>query len=153
MEVDYKAKCRAEGLLVNALQRLLDGQPVNVKAKGRLTLNRVNCEAKLGNSYIYKFPDFVEYSKPIIAEFNDKRDKAMAEGVGIDLDIPLSEIENLKAKLNKSVELKKQYREQRDTAIKARKELEAENARLIYRLFELQQELLSKNGTVTPMKM
>lgn len=152
MKVEYKATCKAEGLLVNAFQRLLDGKSLHVKATGKLTLNRINNEARLGNSYVHKFKEFVVYAKPVIDEYNLNRDKAMTTGLDIELDVPLSELDRLKQQLKKANELKDKYRIQRDNAIEARKQLEAENARLRFRVFDLQQELLSENSVVTPIK-
>ncbi|HHF2919255.1 TPA: hypothetical protein ACPJ0H_002747 [Vibrio diabolicus] len=152
MKVEYKATCKAEGLLVNAFQRLLDGKPLHVKATGKLTLNRINNEAQLGNSYVHKFKEFVAYAKPVIDEYNLNRDKAMTTGLDIELDAPLPELDRLKQQLKKANELKDNYRIQRDNAIEARKQLEAENARLRFRVFDLQQELLSEISVVTPFK-
>ncbi|MCQ1061392.1 hypothetical protein LRP52_49365 [Photobacterium sp. ZSDE20] len=152
MRVEYKATCKAEGLLVNAFQRLLDGKPLHVKATGKLTLNRINNEAQLGNSYVHKFKEFVAYAKPVIDEYNLNRDKAMTTGLDIELDVPLSELDGLKQQLKKANELKDKYRVQRDNAIEARKLLEAENARLRFRVFDLQQELLDENSVVMPIK-
>lgn len=152
MKVEYKATCKAEGLLVNAFQRLLDGKPLHVKSTGKLTLNRINNEAQLGNSYVHKFKEFVAYAKPVIDEFNLNRDNAMITGLDIELDVPLSEIDKLKAQLKKAEELKDKYRVERNNAIEARKQLEAENATLRFRVFDLQQELLEQNSVVTPIK-
>lgn len=152
MKVEYKATCKAEGLLVNAFQRLLDGKQLHVKATGKLTLNRINNEAQLGNSYVHKFKEFVAYAKPVIDEFNLNRDKAMITGLDIEIDVPLSEIDKLKAQLKKAEELKDKYRVERNNAIEARKQLEAENATLRFRVFDLQQELLEQNSVVTPIK-
>ncbi|MEJ3599187.1 hypothetical protein WFH67_01425 [Vibrio vulnificus] len=152
MKVEYKATCKAEGLLVNAFQRLLDGKPIHVKAMGKLTLNRINNEAQLGNSYVHKFKEFVAYAKPVIDEYNHNRDKAMTTGLDIELDVPLSELDRLKHKLKKANDLKDKYRVQRNNAVEARKQLEAENARLRFRVFDLQQELLDENSVVTPIK-
>ncbi|MCG9782008.1 hypothetical protein L1D52_06540 [Vibrio brasiliensis] len=152
MKVEYQASCKTEGLLVNAFQRLLDGQPLHVKATGKLTLNRINNEARLGNSYVHKFKEFVTYAKPVIDEYNLNRDKAMTTGLAIELDVPLSDLDGLKLQLKKANELKDKYRVQRNNAIAARKQLEAENARLRFRVFDLQQELLDENLVVTPIK-
>lgn len=152
MKVEYKATCKAEGLLVNAFQRLLDGKPLHVKATGKLTLNRINNEAQLGNSYVHKFKEFVVYAKPVIDEYNLNRDKVMTTGLDIELDVPLSELDRLKHELKKANELKDKYRVQRNNAVEARKQLEAENARLRFRVFDLQQELLDENSVVTPIK-
>lgn len=151
-KVEYMATCKAEGLLVNAFQRLLDGKPLYVKSSGKLTLNRINNEAQLGNSYVHKFKEFVAYAKPVIDEYNLNRNKVLATGLDIELDVPFSEIDNLKAQLSKANALKDKYRVERDNAIEARKQLEAENARLRFRVFDLQQELLDENSVVTSFK-
>ena len=152
MKVEYQATCKAEGLLVNAFQRLLDGRPFHVKPTGKLTLNRINNEAQLGNSYVHKFEEFVTYAKPVIDEYNLNRDKAMTTGLDIKLDVHLSELDRLKQQLKKANELTDKYRAHRDNAIEARKLLEAENARLCFRVLDLQQELLDENSVVTPIK-
>ncbi|MGV3003384.1 hypothetical protein [Vibrio sp. E150_018] len=149
MKVEYKATCKAEGLLVNAFQRLLDGKPIHVKATGKLTLNRINNEAQLGNSYVHKFKKFVAYAKPVIDGYNLNRDKAMTTGLDIELEVPFSELGRLKHELKKANELKDKYRVERNNAVEARKLLEAENARLRFRVFDLQQELLDENEVVT----
>ncbi|MBF4405762.1 hypothetical protein EAY15_21590 [Vibrio anguillarum] len=139
-------------MLVNAFQRLLDGKPLHVKATGKLTLNRVNNEAQLGNSYVHKFKAFVAYAKPVIDEYNLNRDKAMITGLDIELDVPLPELDRLKHELKKANELKDKYRVQRNNAVEARKLLEAENARLRFRVFDLQQEILDENSVVSLIK-
>ncbi|MBF4448405.1 hypothetical protein ERJ76_22605, partial [Vibrio anguillarum] len=136
----------------NAFQRLLDGKPLHVKATGKLTLNRVNNEAQLGNSYVHKFKAFVAYAKPVIDEYNLNRDKAMITGLDIELDVPLPELDRLKHELKKANELKDKYRVQRNNAVEARKLLEAENARLRFRVFDLQQEILDENSVVSLIK-
>lgn len=152
MKVEYKATSKTEGLLVNAFQRLLDGKPIHVKAAGKLTLNRINNEAQLGNSYVHKFKAFVAYARPVIDEYNLNRDKAMITDLDIELDVPLPKLDRLKHELKKANELKDKYRVQRNNAVEARKQLEAENARLRFRVFDLQQELLDENSVVTPIK-
>ncbi|MFA0613418.1 hypothetical protein AB4582_04220 [Vibrio splendidus] len=152
MKVEYKATSKAEGLFVNAFQRLLDGKPLHVKATGILTLNRINNEAQLSHSYIHKFKEFVAYAEPVIDKYNLDREKAMTTGLDIELDVPLSELDRLKHEFKKSNELKDKYRVQRNNAIEARKQLEAENARLRFRVFDLQQELLEQNPVLTQIK-
>nr|MBF4344048.1 hypothetical protein [Vibrio anguillarum] len=63
-----------------------------------------------------------------------------------------SELDRLKHELKKANDLKDKYRVQRNNAVEARKQLEAENARLRFRVFDLQQELLDENSVVTPIK-
>lgn len=132
---------RAEERLKEALARLLNGKPAKVKVEGRLTLNKVNNEAGLGNSYIHKFPDFVVYAKPLIEEYNHNRDKAMLTGLDIEVGAPLSELEKLRCELVRITKLKDKYRIERDNAIEARKKLETENQNLLFRCYELQEEV------------
>lgn len=141
MIVDFKTSIKAEAVLVNALQRLLDGKPLKVKRSGKLTLNRINNEAGFGNSYIHKFPDFVAYAKPVIEEFNLNRDRAISAGLDIEVNAPLSEIDTLKRKLKKAEELKARYRAERDNAIEARKILEHKYSELMFRAYSLEEDL------------
>ncbi len=128
-----------ESRLYEALVRLLQQQPKRVKIKGKLTLNMINNEAGLGNSYVHKFPDFVAYAKPVINSYNINRlsiiddptlDKAMH-----------SEVDKLQLDKIREERLKVKYRQERNDAIKAKIELEAINNTLMFRLFELQKEL------------
>lgn len=130
-----------ESRLHAALNRLLEGKPVRVKSTGKLTLNKINNEAGLGNSYIHKFTDFLEYANPIIEEHNVNREKAMATGLGIDVEVPLSELDRLRSELARERKLKDRYRLERDNAIAARKILEAEHANLMFRALEMQEEI------------
>ncbi|MGI2134008.1 hypothetical protein ACRN93_22165 [Shewanella baltica] len=148
MKVKYETTVKAEAMLANALQRLLDGAPTKVKPKGKLTLNRINNEAGLGNSYIHKFKDFVNYAKSIIEEYNLNREKAMATGLDIEVNTPLSELENLKGKLKRAEDLKTKYRMERDDALAARKQLEQKNSELMFRVYDLQEELQQHKQTV-----
>ena len=142
-------KTLTEGRLYAALKRLLDGKPIHVKAKGKLTLNKINNEAKLGHSYVHKFPNFVADSTPKIDKYNFDRDKAMVTGLDIEIGAPLSEVDSLRAKLNKAEEQNKKYRLERDNANAARKEVEAKYAELLYRTYELQEEVQSHRKVVT----
>ncbi|MGN5050252.1 hypothetical protein ACTG1T_07080 [Aeromonas veronii] len=97
-----------ESRLHAALNRLLEGKPVKVKATGKLTLNKINNEAGLGNSYIHKFPDFLKYANPIIEEHNVNREKTMATGLDIDIEVPLPELDRLKSELARERKFKRQ---------------------------------------------
>jgi len=152
MKVEYETTVKAEAMLVHALQRLLDGTPTKVKPKGKLTLNRINNEAGLGNSYIHKFKDFVSYAKPIIEEYNLNREKTMVTGLDIKINAPLSELDNLKAKLKRAEELKSKYRIKLDNATEARKQLEQKVSALMFRVYELQDELQQHKQTVVQIK-
>lgn len=142
-------KTLTEERLHAALKRLLKGKPIHVKAKGKLTLNRINNEARLGNSYVHKFPDFVLFAKPEIDNYNFNRENVMRTGLDIEIEAPLSEFDSLRAKLNKAEELKKKYKLECDNANAARKEVEAKYAELLYRTYELQEKDLSNRKVVT----
>ncbi len=131
--------------LEDALQRLLNGCPIKVKQVGLLTLNKINQEAGLSNSYIHKFPDFVEYAKPIIDKYNKDRSKTINDSFSIE-ESKLTDEERLKAELNREKKLKQRYLLERNDAIKAQKELEKLNNTLMFRVFELQEILRAKNG-------
>lgn len=138
-----------ESRLNEALERLLKGKPRNVKTTGKLTLNKINNEAELGNSYIHKFPKFLAYAKPLIDEYNLNRDKSIV--TGLDVGTPLSEMDRLKARLIRERKLKEKYRLERDNAIKARKLLESQLSKLAYRVYELQEDKLNNEIVVTPL--
>ena len=127
-----------------ALQRLLDVIPQRVKNAGKLSLNRINNEAGLGHSYIHKFEIFVrDVANPAIEKFNKEYDP---EQFDFESDeVKLTEIQIFKAKLKKEKELKEKYRHQRDEAADRAKELEKLNSTLMFRVYELQDELRLKN--------
>ncbi|EEY98980.1 hypothetical protein E8L98_13565 [Vibrio cholerae] len=135
----------AEEKLKKALERLQAGKPVRTKAKGRLTLNKINNEAGLGRSYIHKFKDFVEnVANPAIEKYNASLDdpeqseqsEQMASGAE-----DMSELDKLRAELNRERELKVEYRRERDEAIAINTELETLNKSLMFRVYELQEQL------------
>lgn len=133
----------AEEKFIRALERLQAGKPVRTKAKGRLTLNKINNEAGLGRSYIHKFKDFVEnVANPAIEKYNAALDdpeqsEQMASGS------EMSEHDKLRAELNRERELKVEYRRERDEAIAINTKLETLNKSLMFRVYELQQELVA----------
>jgi hypothetical protein len=130
-----------EGRLRAALRRLLDGKPERVKKNGKLSLNKINNEAGLGHSYIHKFKDFVvNEASPAIEEFNKNYDP-LAEKLKSEVTEDLSEIDKLRARLKKEVGLKEQYRSERDEEKKINKMLEQQNSALMFRAYELQEDL------------
>ncbi|WP_413525242.1 hypothetical protein [Photobacterium phosphoreum] len=142
-----------EGRLREALERLLNGTARNVKKKGKLTLNKVNNEAKLGNSYVHKFPDFVAYAKPLIDEYNQNRDKAMTKGLDVEISgVELDQVDKLKAQLKKALELKERYRLERDNAVEARQQLEHKYSELMFHAHELQEDLNNRSNIVMHLK-
>lgn len=147
-----RSKQVTEARLHEALQRLLDGQGRHVKPKGRLTLNKVNTEAQLGNSYVHKFPDFVVHARPLIEKFNHNRERSMTIGLDIEVGTPLSEVDKLKSELQRERSLKEKYRRERDNAIQARSLLEQEYSRLVRRVAGLQEDIQIREYVVTPME-
>lgn len=148
-----KSKELTEGRLREALERLLNGTARNVKKKGKLTLNKVNNEAKLGNSYVHKFPDFVAYAKPLIDEYNQNRDKAMTKGLDVEISgVELDQVDKLKAQLKKALELKERYRLERDNAVEARQQLEHKYSELMFHAHELQEDLNNRSNIVMHLK-
>mgnify|MGYP000055941222 CR=1 FL=1 len=152
MIIEYETTNKAETMLVNALKRLVSGEAIRVKPVGRLTLNRINKEAGLGNSYIHKFKGFVEYVKPVIEKYNLKQEQAISTGSGIEIAPPSSELDSLKAKLKRTEELKHKYRIERDNAVAAKKLLEQQNSELRFRIYDIQEELLQHKQVVTTIK-
>lgn len=136
--------------LQEALDRLLNNSPVNVKRSGKLTLNKINREAGLGNSYIHKFQDFVERIKPQIEEFNKTYKQTQSEII-LDESSP-DEVSRLKVQLKKEKRLKEQYRTERDEAKTIHKELEGLNSSLMFRLHELQEEARHRKVIELPNK-
>jgi hypothetical protein len=129
-----------EARLQAALDRLLEDKPINTKPTGNITLNKINNEAKLGNSYIHKFPDFVERIKCIIEDFNKERTKLLS--VGVDLaEVELSSEDEYKRDKLREERLKKKYLQDSKDAKEKYKLLEAENKQLMFRVLELQEEL------------
>lgn len=134
-----------EGRLRAALQRLLDGKPERIKKIGKLSLNKINNEAGLGHSYIHKFKDFVENeAAPAIKEFNNNYDP-LVETLKSEATEDLSEVDKLRAKLKKEKALKEQYRNERDDAMQVNKILEQQNSSLMFRVYELQDEVRINN--------
>lgn len=147
-----RGKQVTEARLHEALQRLLKGQGWHVQSKGRLTLNKINTEAQLGNSYVHKFPDFVAHARPLLESFNHNREKSMALGLSVEINTPLSEIDKLKSELQRERALKEKYRKERDNAIRARSLLEQEYSKIIKRVADLQEERQVSEYVVTPME-
>jgi len=136
-----------EARLRDALQRLLDGVPRKTKAAGLITLNKVNKEAGLGHSYIHKFPDFIDEAKPQIKKYNTDKKTLLNDDISLtEPEVALTESENFRVELNRIERLKDRYRHERNDAKNAKKELEKLNNTLMYRLFDLQEELLELKG-------
>ncbi len=131
--------------LQKALCRLQDCRPLRTKAKGRLTLNKINNEAGLGRSYIHKFKEFVEeVANPAIEKYNDALDEPEQVEQVISESKEVSDIDRLKAELSREKELKNDYRRERDEAIAINTELEILNKSLMFRVYELQEQLAAE---------
>ena len=57
----------------------------------------------------------------------------------------LSEMDRLRSKLKKEIRLKEQYRKERDEAKQVNKKLEQQNSSLMFRVYELQEDLRRNN--------
>lgn len=140
-----QSKLVTEGRLRAALQRLLDGKPERIKKIGKLSLNKINNEAGLGHSYIHKFKDFVENeANPAIEAYNSNYDP-LAEQLKSGTTESLSDMDKLRTKLKKEVALKEKYRKELGDADIARKLLEKKISTLMFRIYELQDELHHSN--------
>jgi hypothetical protein len=137
-----------EGRLREALQRLLEGQPKNTKPSGSITLNKINREAKLGNSYIHKFPEFVAEANPAIEKYNNEKRKVLAGGIDL-AQVELSAQERSKLEQKREILLRERYRRERNDARKAKAELESLNNSLMFRVYDLQEQL--RHSRVTPI--
>ena len=135
-----------KGRLRAALQRVLEGQPQNVKKHGKLTLNKINNEARLGRSYIHKFKDFIEEeANPAIESFNKAYDPVAAKALAESEEGELTNEVKLKRELKAQERLKKEYKEERDELKVINQMLEEQNSSLMFRIYELQQELAVDN--------
>ncbi|WHT04836.1 hypothetical protein [Vibrio parahaemolyticus] len=125
----------------SALDRLLDGKPERVKASGRLTLNKINREAGFGQSYIHKFKKFIEVTaNPAIEKYNRELDNPQSPQKETSEQGDMSEIDKLRAELEREKELKDKYRKELNDVKKINKELETLNKSLMFRVYELQEE-------------
>mgnify|MGYP003679897130 FL=1 len=116
-------------------------KPERLEKVGKLSLNKINKEAGLSHSYINKFNDFVEkVAEPAIAKYNEDYDP-LAEQLKSGTTENLSNTDKLRAKLKKETTLKEQYRKERDDSEVARKLLEKQISTLMFRVYELQDEL------------
>lgn len=142
---------RAVERLQDALERLLEGKPERVKAAGRLTLNKINREAGLGQSYIHKFKTFVnEVANPAIEEYNRNFHCPNTKGLSTSPALlELNIVDKLKADLKREKNLKVRYRKERDQLNAQLKELESKNNTLMYRVYELQEEFSSSVYGIT----
>lgn len=156
--------------LREALKRLISGRPLKVKPTGKLTLNKINNEAGLGGSYIHKLPVFKAYVEPIIETFNRVQVEFFNGNISLedfnttrvqlldntvlvedlhqiesapllDEGLNFTKEEMLKAALKREQRLKESYRQERNDIRKINTELEILNSTLMYRLYELQNEL------------
>lgn len=135
----------AEEKLNKALERLLAGKPLRTKAKGKLTLNKINVEAGLGRSYIHKFKKFIDdVAEDAIENYNNPEKpelgtQDLSEHI-IDAE-DISEIEKLREELKHQINLKEDYRKERNELLAINDELEVLNKSLMFRVYELQQEI------------
>jgi hypothetical protein len=130
-----------EGRLRAALDRLLAGKPEKVPTNGKLSIKRVNDEAGLSRSYIYKFPEIVDEAEKAIAEYIKEHGENYAQEL-VEVGEDENRIEKLKRQLATETRLKKEYKQQRDNIKTAADLIAQREATLAYRVFELEQEIL-----------
>ena len=96
----------------------------------------------MGRSYIHKFKEFVEeVANPAIEKYNDAlNEPELVEQVASESK-DVSDIDRLKADLIREKELKNEYRRERDEAVAINTELEILNKSLMFRVYELQEQL------------
>lgn len=128
------------GRLRNALERLLEGKPTKVKVNAKLTLNRVNKEAGLSQSYIHKFPEFIKEAEPQIVEFNNKFDPDSLLTTNDDSNSD-SIMQSLRHNLSREKRLKEKYKQERDDLRVVNQSIVARENGLLFQLYELQQTL------------
>ena len=141
-----------EGRLRAALQRLLEDKPERLKKVGKLSLNKINKEAGLGHSYIHKFENFVKNEAIPAIETSNKNYDPLADQLKSGNSESISEIDKVRAKLKKELALKERYRKERDEAKHINAILELRNSSLMFRLYELQDEVRSKKVVRHPNK-
>lgn len=141
--VQEEKSLSAEEKLQMALDRLTGkgGKPLRTKAKGRLTLNKINNEAGLGRSYIHKFKEFVAKANLAIEAYNDNELDNPELSCQSVVTEDMSEIEKLKEELKRQIVLKEDYRKELDEALATNEKLEVLNKSLMFRVYELQEEL------------
>ena len=131
-------------LLNEALDRLLSGSPVNTKLDGKISIKRINDEAKLSRGAIYYYKDFVELAKEKIQEH--KNDVKVEKS-------PATKEEKLRNQKKKKKRLKKDYYEQVSTLNGLNDAMVAENAVLAYRCMVLEDEINAlTNGKISLIK-
>ncbi|SHI28788.1 hypothetical protein [Ferrimonas marina] len=139
-----------EQRLRDALQRLLDGKPERTKADGKISLSRINKEAGCSHGLIYKYPEVMTEAKEAIEQYKAKQQR---DGVLESLSAGVDKETRLRAERDKQAELKRDYREQRDSfQALADDVVKRENA-LLFRCHELQLELNARDNTkVVPLQ-
>lgn len=145
VEVSMKEKSEITLQLLNeALDRLLGGTPINTKPDGKISIKRINDEAKLSRGAIYYYKDFVELAKGRIQEHkgNAETGKLVA-----------TKEEKLRNQRDNEKRLKKDYYEQVSTLSDLNDAMVAANAALAYRCMVLEDEINAlTNGKISFIK-
>lgn len=134
---------QAEERFHQALNRLLEGKPIRVKAIGQITLNKINNEAGYGRSYIHKFKTFIaDVAEPAINKHNRRLELLSTKEVTQNSPATMTPTieDKLRAERNREEKLKKDYKAEVDALRTKVKMLEAINNTLMYRLYELQNQ-------------
>jgi hypothetical protein len=115
--------------LEQALERLLEGKPLNTKPDGRINLKRINDEAGLSSGGIYYYSSFVETA-------NQKIQSIKKKVVGGKHVQNKSSEQKLRGQRDKEKQLKERYKAQRDQIKGFSDQVIAHNAQLEFTLFE-----------------
>ncbi|MGE6416208.1 hypothetical protein ACQKDY_00535 [Alteromonas macleodii] len=116
--------------LEDALDRLVRGKPINTPNDGRISINRIREEARLGSGSVYYYKDFIAKAKKVIEE----NKTTLREGAQVS---ELSDIQRLRKERDKERELKKKYKDELDEANASVLKAMAENVRTEHELYEL----------------
>lgn len=127
-----------EQRLVDALNRLLEGKPVNTKLDGRISIKRINDEAGLSQGAVYYYKDFVSKAREEIDLF--KKNQRINDSLS-SRDVDLSKTKKLRREINKEKRLKDDYREQLGNQKVLNDMVVQANVSLAFRILELENEI------------
>ena len=120
--------------LEDALERILNGNPIRVKPSRKLSVSAVQAEAGLGVGSVYHYPDFVEKIKAHLVK--EPRKNLSTEDKNI-------EIEKLRNKLKEETRIKEKYRTELSETKKLLSQACLENRELAWKIHKLTEEGIS----------
>ena len=136
--------------LLEAIQRLRDGKPINTPEGSKITKSLINKEADVSYGQLNKHPDALAEAILLIEEHEEKQQKeAVLKGIEAKDDKET----RLKNDRNKQERLKRDYRGQRDTYKEIADNAVKREASLMFRLHQIEVERQSElNRKVTPLR-